>query len=427
MPERRVLRYALISREQAAANAAATPQEVEAFYRQNQARYAGAETRNLQQVVFLEEAQARQFVARAGGGANFVQAATQAGRSASDVALGAQTREQFTNVSSPQVASAVFGAQQGQMVGPIRSPLGWHVVRVESVTPAVSRPLDSVRQEIATEIGRRKAEEALAALLGRIEDRVAEGLSFEEVARAERLTVVETPPLTASGTAPGAQWQAPAEIPALVRGAFQLDPEDLEPTIETLAPNERFAFMAVARVMPAAVQPLQAVRDRVRADIVAQQATQRARQLADRIAAAINRGTPVAQAFAQAGVRLPAPQPIQARRLDLARRGAQVTPPLQALFSLPQGRARPVPAQNGVYVVAVVERTPGAATCAPGQQASGPQASEGCQAIELARGELRQTGGELTEQFARAARNAVEVTRNEDAIRSTRRRLQEQP
>lgn len=418
MPERRVLRYAMISREQVAANARATDQEIEAYYRQNQARYAGTETRTLQQVVLRDEAAARQFVARANGGANFVAAAGEARFSPEDVALGAQSREQFTTLTSPEVANAVFSAAQGTMVGPLRSPLGWHVVRVESINQAAARPLASVRAEIATEIERRKAEDALAGLIGRIEDKVAEGNSFEDIARSESLAIVETPPVTAAGAAPGAQWQAPQEVPALARAAFQLDPEDPEPVIETLAPNERFAFMALGRVIPAAVQPLQQVREQVRADLVRQQASERARRIADRVAQRINGGTAAATAFAEAGVRVES-EPIAARRLDVARRGNQVPPALSALFALPQGRARAVPAQNGIYIVVVQQRIPGQASCPRGQQTG-----EGCEAILLARGDLDgNLGGELTEQFARAAQNAIEIRRDDGAIAEARRAL----
>jgi peptidyl-prolyl cis-trans isomerase D len=163
----------------------------------------------------------------------------------------------------------------------------------------------------------------------------------------------------------------------------------------------------------------------VRGDLVQQQASERARALADRIAAAINRGTPPARAFAEAGVRLPAPQPVDQKRIDLMRRRTEVPPPLAALFSLPQGRARAVPAAVGVYVVTVTERIAGQASCPQAAQAPGTPPSEGCQAVQGARGDLQaQMGPEIAEQLARAARNAIEISRNEDAIRRAREALQ---
>lgn len=422
VPERRVLRYALLGREQVAASARATDQEIAAYYQQNAARYAGTENRNLLRIRLPDEAAARRFAAAVRGGANFAATAAPLGFSPADLQLNGQSRDQLAGLTSPEAAGQVFGAAQGALVGPVRVPGGWLVFRVENIARSAARPLASVRAEIVTAVEARKLEEALGNAVGRIEERISQGESFEEVIRAERLAVVETPPLTAAGTAPGAQWQAPPEVATLVRGAFQIDPEDPEPTIETLTPNERFALMAVARVVPAAVPPLPQIAAQVRADLVTSQATTRARALADRIVARINGGVPIARAFAEAGVRLPAPESIEARRIDVARRDPQVPPPLAALLSLPHGRARAVAAPNGIYVVNVLSSTPGRATCPPGQSAP---ANEGCAAIQDARGGLQaQMGGEFTEQFARAAQRAVAIRRNEEAIRAARLALQ---
>jgi [acyl-carrier-protein] S-malonyltransferase len=46
------------------------------------------------------------------------------------------------------VEDAVFAAQLGATVGPVRDPLGWHVCRIEKIEPARTRTLDEVRDEI---------------------------------------------------------------------------------------------------------------------------------------------------------------------------------------------------------------------------------------------------------------------------------------
>lgn len=425
VPERRVLRYALIGREQVAAAAAPSAQEIEAQYRRNASRYAGSETRTLQQVVLPTEAAARQFVQRAGGGANFAAAAQQAGFGASDIALGPQSREQLATLANAALANAVFSAQQGAMVGPLRSELGWHVVRVDAVTRANARPLEAVRAEIVAELTRSKLSEALATLVARIEEKVEDGVAFEEIVRSERLTMVETPPITGTGQAPGVQWQAAAELQPLLRAAFQVDPEDPEPAVETIAPNERYAFLSVARVIPAAVPPLAQIAAQVRADVVRQNGFERARALAQRLADRISSGVPAARAFAEAGVRLPPPTPLQLRRVDLAR-SREVPPVMTMFFSVARGRARILegPNRGGWYVVHVSERTPGQASCPPNQPPAVQQQSEGCQLIAAARQEFSaRAGSEYTEQFARAVQNGLDIERNEAAIAGMRQRL----
>jgi peptidyl-prolyl cis-trans isomerase D len=418
VPERRVLRYALIGRDQLGDAARATDEEIAAHYRQNAARYAGTETRTLQQVVLPDEAAARALLARAGGGANFAQAAGE-----NLIRLEGQNRDQFAGVSSRAVADAVFAAAQGAMIGPIRSDFGWHVVRVEAVNRGAGRPLQAVRAEIAAEIERRKLEDALGGAVSRVEEKLGDA-SFEEIVRDERLTVVETPPVTATGAAPGVQFQAQPELAQLLRGAFQMDPEAPEPVIETITPNERYALLSVARVIPAAVPPLQQIAAQVRADVVRQRANERARALAARIVERINSGVPARQAFAEAGVRLPAPQPVNARRIEISQ-GREVPPPLVMMFSIPQRSARQLQAPNGAgwFVVHLEERTAGQAECP--RQAPGAQPSEGCRLIESARQQFgSEAGTEYTEQFARAIQRGAEISRNEQAIRQTRQRLQ---
>lgn len=423
VPERRVLRYAIVGRDQLAAAARATDEEIGAHYRENQARYAGAETRNLQQIVLPSEAEASAFVGRAGAaGANFAAAARTLGRSAADINLAAQSRDQLAALTSPDIAGRAFGAAQGALIGPVRSLLGWHVIRIESINRATPRPLEAVRGEIAAEIERRKLEDALHGLVTRVEERVDQGASFDDIVRDERLTAVETPPLTTAGAAPGVQYQAPPELAAILRGAFQMDPDDPDPAFETLTPNERYAFVSVARTIPAAVPQLQQIAAQVRADVIRQRAWERARALADRIVAQINGGIPAARAFAAAGVRLPAPEAVNARRLDISQ-NAQIPQPLTMFFSVPARRARAFAAPNGAgwYIVHVDERIPGQASCPQGQSA---EQNEGCRLIQQARAEFNGVAGnEYVDQFARQVQQGAAIERNEEAIARLRQRL----
>ncbi|HEU5473048.1 MAG TPA: peptidylprolyl isomerase [Actinophytocola sp.] len=54
------------------------------------------------------------------------------------------------------VETAVFGAAVGTVVGPVRDPLGWHVLRIEAVRPAGARPLAAAEAELLA-AGRRRA------------------------------------------------------------------------------------------------------------------------------------------------------------------------------------------------------------------------------------------------------------------------------
>ena len=412
IPERRVLRYAVFGREQVGGAAKPTDAEIEAAYKQNAAAYGPRETRRLSQVVLPDQATANAFTQKVNGGTAFAQAAAQAQFSAADIAVPEQTKESYTRTANAAVAIAVFGAAKGAVVGPVKGPIGWHVVRVEDVKVTPARPLAAVRTEIAAAIELQKAQTALQDLAGRIDDAVADGQSFEEVAQREKLTVRETPPVTGAGAAPGnAGWQMPPEAAPLLQTAFELEPNS-EPVVQVIAPNERFALLTIGNILPSAAPPLGQIAAQVRADLQRQRASERARAVAAAIVSKINAGTPPARAFAEAQVKLPAVQPVTAVRRDVARSG-NVAPPLVMLFSLPQGKARlvPGPGGNGWFVVHLEKIVPGDATKDPAM-------------IAGIRGSFTNVfAEEYSSQFTNAARQKVKVKRNEDALNKLKREL----
>jgi peptidyl-prolyl cis-trans isomerase D len=414
IPERRAVKYALIGPDQVAAPPPPTEAEIQTVYRNSPLRFGGRETRTLQSIVLPSQQAADAFAARVRGGTSFVAAAQQAGFAAADVTFADQTRAQFTGVTNPQVAAAAFAAAEGAVVGPTRSELGYHVVRVDHVTRTAARPLETVRGEIAAWLTQRKRANALAALVSQVEDALSSGASFEEVARAHNLAIVTTPPITAAGQpVGGAPWTAPPELASLLHEAFDIDPESPEAAIATLAANERYAMVGLDHVVPAAPPALAEIAPQVRAALVQQRAGQQTRALADRIAQRINSGTPAAQAFAEAQPRIQNARPVDLRRVDLNRAGQQVPPPLVALFTLPQGHARVMPADNnaGWFIVVHQQRTPGDAAGTP-------------EAITSTRNQFNSSvSEELAQQFARAIELRSDVNRNEAAINAARQAL----
>jgi len=181
--------------------------------------------------------------------------------------------------------------------------------------------------------------------------------------------------------------------------------------IEQLPTGSRFALLGVERVEPAAPPPLAQIRDQVRAAFVQRAALERAKRVADAIAARINGGMPAARAFAESQPRLPTVENIDMQRLQISRAGQEVPPPLIALFSIPQGRARvvPAPANGGWFIVAHAQRTPGDAAANPAL-------------IATTRTEFGRTASEeFARQFARSVELASEISRDEAAIARARR------
>ncbi len=413
-PEARVLRYALFGPAQVAAAATPTDADIAQYYRENADAYAAKETRSLSQVITPSETLARSIAAAAKGGSSLAAAAAKAGLEA--VPMANRSQADLATATNAAIAGQVFAAAKGGIVGPIKGAFGWYVMRVEAITGTPARPLQDVRTEIVAALTTEKGTEALAELGGKIEDAIADGASFAEVAANNRLTIVETPAILASGQPiDRPDWTAPPELAALLKIGFEVEADE-PPTIETVVKDQQFAMLSVARVIPPTPLPLAQVRDAVARDIILKRAAQRARAVGQQVTAAVNRGVPLAKAMADSGAKLPAPQLARATQLSLAQaqqEGRPIAPPVRALFELKKGKAKLVPGERGdVLFVSVLENV------VPGDLAKAPGLIEGTR-IDMARA----LSSELSAQFQRAVEKDVKVERYPDALAAAKRQF----
>ena len=179
---------------------------------------------------------------------------SQAGFGPDDINVAAQSREQFAETTSAAVAAAAFGAQQGQLAGPIQGSFGFYVVRTERINTIPGRPLAAVRDGDASTTQPRKANDALGGSWFRgSSSRSPTAPSVEEIARAERLPpIVTTPPMTATGLVPRADLRGTARAAAVAhlphRGRCQTIPS--RSSRQVLSQTSALALPGVERVYP---------------------------------------------------------------------------------------------------------------------------------------------------------------------------------
>lgn len=413
LPERRVLRYALIGRDQVAAGATPSEAEIRKVYDSSPDKYAARESRTLSQVVLDSQAKAEAFVASVKGGRSFADAAKAAGFGATDIAIGDKTQPQFASQTSPAVAAAAFATAAGGITAPIRSDLGWHVVKVDAIKRTPATPFESARPQIAGDLAKLKQDQALAALVNGAQDKLDKGQSFADIANADKLMVQTTPALLPSGLSPDDPAYKPApEMQPLLKPAFLTSP-DQPATVETVQAGERYALLAVDKVVPAAPIPFADAKPRVAADFAAVRASDRAKAVADAIVAKVKGGMAIDKAFAAAPVKLPEVQKGSGRRMDLARAQGPVPNSLKALFKMPAGGVRLVPAEGGKgwYIVQLQTIVPPDPGLLPPLVAS-------------SKTDLTQVvTDEYIQEFAHAGGDAVGTTRNPKAIADLKAQL----
>ena len=411
LPERRVVRYAVITPAQFAEGAKATEAEIAAEYKKNAAQYAASTRRNLAQIIVADENAAKGIAAKVKAGTSMADAAKAAGLQASNIPNA--EKEAFARASSTAIANAAFSGAQGTVVGPLRSQLGWHIVRVEGIEQVAGKSLDEARGELAETIAKTKLATALADLRAKIDGEIADNSTFDEVVAGSKLKAETSAPLFADGRVMAAGDTAPdPALAQIAQAGFGMETGD-DPQLIPLGEEGAFALVKTDRVVAAAPRPLAEIRPTVAEDLVRSRQLDGARKAANAILAKLNKGMPIAQAMKESGLNLPAIQPLDASRGQLSQMGDQLPPPVRLMFSMAEKKAKTIPApeQGGYWIVQLDDIEEG-------------NAKGNAALIGQTRGQLVQLiGDEYVEQFAAAARKAVKVKRNEAAIAALKAQL----
>lgn len=408
VPERRVMRYAVVMPDRVAGQATPTDAEIAKAYADQKDRFTATEKRTLKQVIVADRNAATAIVKKITSGTSIEDAARAAGlepTTISDV-----EKQAYAGQSSAEAADAVFSAAEGGLVGPVRIPLGFAIVRVENVTEVPGKSLAQARDTLAAELSEQKAEKALVDLRDSINEAILDGATFAEIAADRKLQPQETAPVTAAGVNPVDPESKPdPTLSQVIAAGFDAQEGD-SPQIVAVGDDGGFALVALERIVPAAPRPLAEIRDRVVEDFKADRAGRAARKIASEVVAKVNKGTPLSKALAETGLSLPAAEQIDATRAQLLQNRNGAPPPLALMFSMTEKNAKllEAPGDAGWYVVYLdnIERVD-------------PKGHD--DVIAAARADLaRQAGAEYAEQFAEAVRRKVGVERNAKAIADVR-------
>lgn len=411
VPERRTIRIASFGAEDVAADVEPTAAQIAARYERDSERYDAGERRAISSFVVPTQQGARALVERIRGGLSLEAAAREAGFQVSSGEL--RDREGLAAATSTELAQRVFAADEGAVIEPARSQLGWYVARVDDVERTPARSLDQVRGEIAEELRAEATSAALAELSSEIEELVDTGTSLTEVAERFDLETRVIPGVTADGRLFGSPGQAiDQQLRPILDVAFQMD--ESEPQLAELVPGTQFLVFDVSNVTESAAPPLAEVREEVTRAWRLEQGSEAARDVANRILEKVRGGAELAEAL-----REEAAQRGQLERIDIARRQLLADPrrripaPLVLMFSMAQGSTKLLEDRNdiGWFVVDLEEITT-------------EPLEENSPLVEQTRDQLAPALiAEYNAQLTAAIREEVGVERNEEAIEGLRRAL----
>lgn len=183
---------------------------------------------------------------------------------------------------------AVFGHKPGEIVGPIKSQFGYHVIKVEGFRPARVRPLAEVKDQVKFRLleGRAAAEgeSRAAALARRVErEKPDSDEAWEKLAsQDEAVNSFVSPPFGAKDIIPGV-----GQSPELVKAVFAAKTGDIGGPVPI---SRGWLIWQLKEIHPAGVPPLDEIKDKVAGSVVREKALRMAEEKAAELAKAWKAG-----------------------------------------------------------------------------------------------------------------------------------------
>ena len=230
---------------------------------------------------------------------------------------------------------AVFSGKQGDIVGPVQTDFGWHIIRITGVKPGKTQSLDEAKSQIEQDLKRQKATRKFVEAADQFQNLVYEQAdSLQAAAKGLNLEVKTTPMLTR------AQVQALAQnSPKFVQAVFSAESLQAKRNSEALevAPNTLMAARVVD-YKPATTRPFDDVKVEIRRQLERNAASELAQKTAKEKLALLEQGKDAGLSFG--------------KPVTLTRNQAQPGFPPDALIKIFQANASKLPA----YVGAAAER-----------------------------------------------------------------------
>jgi len=294
IPEKRKVKFVLIDTAKLEAQAAITPQELQAYYNQHLDDYRVPEQVKVSHILIktplagadgkidskgVEEARkkAQDILNQLKAGAKFEDLAKKYSEDPGSGKQGGSLGWMGRGRTVPEFEKTAFSLPKGQLSGLVQSSYGYHIIRIDDKQQAHVKPLAEVKDQIEPVLKQQKAQRAgeneANSLLNQ-----ARSDGLDKAAAAKGLQVVTTDFFSRTDSLPG-MGSAP-EFMDVVFSAREKTPPDLAPL------PHGYAVFELLAVKPPATPTFEEIRSRVENEFKNERAsvllTQKAKELSDR-------------------------------------------------------------------------------------------------------------------------------------------------
>jgi peptidyl-prolyl cis-trans isomerase D len=358
-PERRRLQYVLLAPSPQAATV--SDAEVDAYYKEHGSEFDEPKRLRIAHVLVrvppvggsdaenAAKAKVENVIKRARAGEDFGKLAREISEDKASAVQGGDLGFVGPGELVAPFEQAAFALKKGDVSDPVRTPFGYHAIRILDVRDGGKTPLKDVAPKIKAALVAQKSERAAQA---RADEAKAALLGAPDFAAAAKRLGLEAREVTfGRGDALGEAGRDPQ----LDEAVFGLAVGGVSTPLKTAA---GYAVVKVTQQIPAGVPPLPEIRDRVVEAIKRERAEQQLTDKAKALAATLAKGGDFAAAAKGEGFTTGS-IPLFSRSDPPKERGGLPGGVLLAALQTPAGQvAEPVRAEGGVYVVKTLERQP---------------------------------------------------------------------
>lgn len=258
-PETRNVSFIELSVDKLASKVTPNETDIKNYYNENINQFVIPENRNVLQMVFDNQDDADKAFAALNAGGDFYNVAKQFAKQ--DKAA-TQLGEVSKDMLIAEMSDAVFDLKAGDYTNPIKSELGWHIMKVTNIIPKKETSLAAARNKIIDAIRKEKAYDEAYNAVAEIEDKIGAGATLESIAEEYNARINKVIGLNEEGkskSAPASQNKLIASTD-FIDSAFSYNSGEISQVLEG---DNGFTIVRVDSITNAHPKELSEVKDEI--------------------------------------------------------------------------------------------------------------------------------------------------------------------
>ena len=351
-PEKRSIVIATLKKEMLADKVEISDDELRDIYADRIDAFKDPEKRKLQQAILSTQTDAQDVFAKVSKGKDLKAAVKEVtGKTAAYLGQNDFVQEGLLE----EVSAPVFEAKEGDVIGPIQTALGWHVMKLNKIIQPQTESFESAKKEIYDSLLQDRLAEDLIDTANMLDDRLAAGDDLDAVANEMGLTKESFSDFNQAGTNDKGKdlftgYQG--DKAQILQAAFDTEAGEASPVMELA--DGRFIAVQVTGIEPLQYDSFESVKAKLQNRWMDEQKTLSNRARATEALAKLKAGASLKDIAKEYGATINSYNNLQR---DKTPKKPITMSAARAIFIAPQGEALKLDIEDGFLIGAVSDVT----------------------------------------------------------------------